>query len=389
MDVMDKELKVPKLRFKDDGGREFPQWEERKLGEVCKIVTGNSNVDESLENGKYRFFDRGIDVEHFLDSYYLDTEAIIYAGEGSSFLPRYYEGKFALHQRCYALYNFVGINIKYCYYYLLTCNNHFMRYAVGTTVKSLRLNSFQSCIVFLPTLPEQRKIADFLTAYDELIDNQKKRVEVLKLRKKGLLQKIFSQEIRFKDDEGREFPAWEERRLGDCAEINPLSVNLPKRFIYIDLESVKSGRLLSYKVLTKENAPSRAQRQVLNGDILFQMVRPYQNNHLLFNEISKLPVVASTGYSILRCNKNYSGYIYYAVQEKNFFRDMLNSCVGATYPAINVYSLSMLKILLPTLPEQRKIADFLSVADHQITLEEKRLDTMRLIKKALFQQLFV
>ena len=385
MDVMDKELKVPKLRFKDDEGREFPQWEKRRLGEVALNIS--SGKSQKCEDGKYSLYGSTGIIGNSREADYLGSKLII-ARVGACGFCRFVTEPCGISDNALVITsNDYNYNLQWLYYCVGI--KHLERYAIGTAQPLITGSLLKRINLLFPTLSEQRKIADFLTAYDELIDNQKKRVEVLKLRKKGLLQKIFSQEIRFKDDEGREFPAWEERRLGDCAEINPLSVNLPKRFIYIDLESVKSGRLLSYKVLTKENAPSRAQRQVLNGDILFQMVRPYQNNHLLFNEISKLPVVASTGYSILRCNKNYSGYIYYAVQEKNFFRDMLNSCVGATYPAINVYSLSMLKILLPTLPEQRKIADFLSVADHQITLEEKRLDTMRLIKKALLQQLFV
>lgn len=181
-----------KIRFKDDGGEEFPEWEEKKLGDISKITTGNSNVDEKIENGKYRFFDRGLDSINYLNEYFLDEEAIIYPGEGSKFMPRYYNGKFALHQRCYAIYGVLnGINVKYLFYYMQTLNKYFLRTSVGTTVPSLRQSNFEKCKILLPSEREQQKIANFLSSFDKKISTEKETLEHLKQLKKGLLQQMF------------------------------------------------------------------------------------------------------------------------------------------------------------------------------------------------------
>ena len=181
-----------KIRFKDDGGEEFPEWEKKKLGDISKITTGNSNVDEKIENGKYRFFDRGLDSINYLNEYFLDEEAIIYPGEGSKFMPRYYNGKFALHQRCYAIYGVLnGINVKYLFYYMQTLNKYFLRTSVGTTVPSLRQSNFEKCKILLPSEREQQKIANFLSSFDKKISTEKETLEHLKQLKKGLLQQMF------------------------------------------------------------------------------------------------------------------------------------------------------------------------------------------------------
>lgn len=180
------------IRFKDENGEEFPEWEEKKLGDLAKITTGNCNVDDSVVNGKYRFFDRGIESVKFLNEYFLDSEAIIYPGEGSSFLPRYYKGKFALHQRCYAIYNFnISIDIKYIFYYMQLLNNYFLRQAVGTTVPSLRQDNFNKCNIMLPCFYEQQKIVNVLINIDNILDKENSKLEELKQWKRGLLQQMF------------------------------------------------------------------------------------------------------------------------------------------------------------------------------------------------------
>ncbi len=180
---------VPEIRF--PGFDE--EWEEKSLNDCCSITTGNSNAKDALPNGNYRFFDRGLNEIKFLDTYYLDKEAIIYAGEGSEFLPRYYNGKFALHQRCYALYNFnSGTNVRFLFSFLETKSNHFVNTSVGSTVPSLRIDSFSTCRVKLPkALEEQQKIGSFFKSLDEKIELQKQKVDAIKEYKKGLLQQMF------------------------------------------------------------------------------------------------------------------------------------------------------------------------------------------------------
>ena len=112
-----------------------------KLSNFATITNGKSNSQDSINNGEYPLFDRSTNIK-LSNKYLFDCEAIIVPGEGTNFYPRYYKGKFDLHQRCYCVYNFRNINGKYLYYYLLANNKYFKSVAVGSTVPSLRLNHF-------------------------------------------------------------------------------------------------------------------------------------------------------------------------------------------------------------------------------------------------------
>ena len=117
-------------------------WQIKKLGEVCDITTGNSNTVDAVDNGKYAFFDRSkiIKSSH---RFLFDSEALIIPGEGSEFFPRYYSGKFDLHQRAYALLDFnKETNINFVEYFLIFVHKYFEEVAVGATAKSLRRRHF-------------------------------------------------------------------------------------------------------------------------------------------------------------------------------------------------------------------------------------------------------
>ena len=180
---------------------------------------------------------------------------------------------------------------------------------------------------------------------------------------------------------------WEEKKLDSLSLINPKPGDLPEVFSYIDLESVKNGVLLQEKIIKKEEAPSRAQRLLEEKDILFQTVRPYQRNNYFFN--SKSPTVASTGYAQFRVNKNnYPSFLYQYLYTNNFVKNVLDRCSGTSFPAISTNDLLEICLHIPSLPEQQKIADFLSNVDSIITAETKILNTLQKKKKALMQKLF-
>ena len=176
----------PKLRFKAFSG----EWEEKKLSMVSNITTGGSNREDSTKNdGEYTFFDRSEDVRTSA-RYLFDDEAIIIAGEGQKFTPKYYKGKFDLHQRTYAILELQIIG-KFLYYYIDKYKDYFLQNAVGSTVKSLRLPMFQQMPVLLPILTEQQKIANTLSTLDSLIEAQNQQINHLKQHKKGLMQQLF------------------------------------------------------------------------------------------------------------------------------------------------------------------------------------------------------
>ena len=179
-----------KLRFKKEDGSDYPDWEEKKLGEVCTITTGSSNRIDSSLNGEYTFFDRSQDIR--TSSIFLfDGEAIIVAGEGQEFIPKYFIGKFDLHQRTYAIMNFGKNNGKFLFFLVDKNRHYFLTQAVGSTVKSLRLPMFQKMPVLLPVEEEQSRISNFLQNIDKKLDVVNAQLNNMQQYKKGLLQQMF------------------------------------------------------------------------------------------------------------------------------------------------------------------------------------------------------
>lgn len=274
-------------------------------------------------------------------------------------------------------------------------SNRFINQTLCSAVEGVRdgrqisYSQFKQIPIVSTSLSEQQKIAEFLSTIDEKINNQQNIVASLEAQKKGFMQKIFSQELRFKGENGGDFPEWEEKKLGDICEINPKTVNLPEKFIYIDLESVVAGALNVEKEIEKLTAPSRAQRVLQKKDILFQMVRPYQKNNFYFNISDDNSYVASTGYAQLRCYIYNSKYVYQYLHFQRFVDEVITRCTGTGYPAINSTDLADIHICIPSLPEQQKIANFLSAYDEKIDAEKQILTHWKTIKKAMLQQMFV
>jgi type I restriction enzyme S subunit len=181
----------PQFRFPEFEGD--GDWIKKTLGGVSKITTGNSNREDSTEEaGKYTFFDRSQDIRTS-NRFLFDGEAIIVAGEGQEFKPKYFIGKFDLHQRAYAILDFDDKTIgKFLYYSIYKNRSYFLRYAVGSTVKSLRLPIFQNMPTLIPSNPkEHQTIANCLSSADDLIEAQKTKIKSLKEHKKGLMQQLF------------------------------------------------------------------------------------------------------------------------------------------------------------------------------------------------------
>lgn len=132
-----------------------------KLGKIAIIKNGKCNRQDAILNGKYPLFDRSQVIKSSND-YIFDCPAIIVPGEGKEFIPRFYQGKFNLHQRCYCIQsrNNDQVSIKYLYYNILFNRHYFARVAVGSTVPSLRLVSFEDMDLQIHTPAEQQHIVD-------------------------------------------------------------------------------------------------------------------------------------------------------------------------------------------------------------------------------------
>jgi type I restriction enzyme S subunit len=188
--------------------------------------------------------------------------------------------------------------------------------------------------------------------------------------------------LRFKEFEGE----WSKKKLSKVCQVNPKAEKLPNSFIYVDLESVKKGVLGKEERINKIDAPSRAQRLLTKNDILYQTVRPYQKNNYFFSK-NNLDYVASTGYAQIRTD-NSAHYIFQLLHTELFVNKVLLRCTGTSYPAINSSDLKSIPINIPTLPEQQKIASFLSAVDEKIHQLTKKKALLEKYKKGVMQQLF-
>lgn len=171
-------------------------------------------------------------------------------------------------------------------------------------------------------------------------------------------------------------------------EINPYSgEKRPAQFYYIDLDAVTAGELTEDVIVSKAEAPSRAQRLLNVNDILFQTVRPYQQNNYFFQKERELRTVASTGYAQLRTGNN-PLYIYYSLHQDEFVREVINRCTGSSYPAINPSELGRCSIYFEadrTL--QDSIASVLAAADEAIGVSRDLVEKYAAMKQGLMQDL--
>ena len=169
---------------------------------------------------------------------------------------------------------------------------------------------------------------------------------------------------------------WEKAILLDVCEINPKTPSLDEEFVYIDLESVEKGEILHENVISRDDAPSRAQRVLKFNDILFQCVRPYQKNNLLFaRDTHTIQYVASTGYAQIRTDKQNPAFLYQLLNTQKFIDQVMLRCTGTSYPAINTNDLSKIAIRYPLqIEEQNKIAKLLSLLDGRIKTQKKVIE---------------
>jgi len=394
---------IPKLRFPEFQNE--GEWKVKKLGEVLEknkeknkdrkytLVQSVSNKFGFINQDEY--FENRIVASKDTSNYYvirkgcfaynpsrIDVGSLAYKNdENISIISPLYV-------------SFKAKNDKVLDLYLLNWfrSNGFIEQMIfeGGVRNTLNFDNLIEISIPLPSLPEQEKIASCLSSLDEVITGEQQKLELLKQHKKGLLQNLFPQEgetvpkLRFKEFENS--GEWEVKRLGEVCEINPSISKLPKEFIYIDLESVKDGQLFQTKKISIDNAPSRAQRLLRKNDIIFQMVRPYQRNNLLFN-LDGFNYVASTGYAQLRTSQS-PEFLYYQLHTDFFVFRVLEKCTGTNYPAINTEELTKIEVFVPSLPEQQKIASCLSSLDEIITAQTQKIEQLQRHKKGLLQGLF-
>lgn len=179
------------IRLKDENGSDYPDWEEKMLGELCKIQTGKLDANAMVNNGQFRFYTCAKEY-YKIDNYAFDTEALLVSGNGANVgYIHYFKGKFNAYQRTYVLDDFKQ-NIIYIKYFL----EEKLAYRIAREKKEgntpyIVLNTLSNMPIHLPSIQEQTEIANFLTSIDQEIEKVQQELEQTKLWKTGLMQKMF------------------------------------------------------------------------------------------------------------------------------------------------------------------------------------------------------
>lgn len=180
---------------------------------------------------------------------------------------------------------------------------------------------------------------------------------------------------------------WKKSTVKNECIVNPKTEGLEKEFLYIDLESVVKGQLVKQNIISRDEAPSRAQRVLSKWDIIYQCVRPYQLNNYIIRDDSTIQRVASTGYAQIRTKHN-PDFIYQLLHTKGFTDQVINRCTGTNYPAINSSDLSGIEIHFPSIQEQAQIGELLTLIDQRISIQSKLIEDLKKLKTALCDRLY-
>lgn len=393
----------PRLRFKADDGSDFPDWEEMTLGDIgsvamCKRVF----KEQTCEVGDVPFFKIGTFggapdayisqslFDELKSKYaYPKVGTILLSASGTIGRQVEYKGEDAYYQ---------DSNIVWLEHDDTVLDSYLKQfYSVvkwqgleGSTIKRLYNKTILDTPFYRPSLPEQRKIADFLSAVDAVIAAQQAEVDAWEQRKKGVIQKLFSQEVRFKADDGSEFPAWEEKTLGEI--IQEYREYCEKDGTYEHVSLTKDGVIPKTERYDRDYLVKRADKKYRvthMNDIC------YNPANLKFGVICRNTYgdgIFSPIYITYRVNESYDpAFIEALVVRDSFIQQALRFQEGTVYERMSVSpsDFESMLVSVPSLSEQHKIADCLASMDEVIQKSKDELAKWQELKKGLLQQMFV
>lgn len=252
------------------------------------------------------------------------------------------------------------VDVKYLLYYFFTdeWRQIIQRNTLtGSTVDRIPLTSFPNFPVRIPPLPIQRRIAGILSAYDDLIENNQRRIAILEAMARGLYREWFvhyrypgHEDVPLVDSPLGPIPqGWEVRKLGEVATVNKSQINnrnAPEELHYIDISSVSPGQIDNITTYKYDEAPGRARRIVQNGDILWSCVRPNRRSYaqLMYPELN---TIASTGFAVLTATKVPYTFLYFATTTDEFVAYLTNNATGSAYPAVTATTFENANLVVP------------------------------------------
>ncbi|DAB39950.1 MAG TPA: restriction endonuclease subunit S [Sulfurovum sp. UBA12169] len=395
---MSEKMNVPKLRFKEFSG----EWEEKRLGSISfrsakknKDNQSNEVFTNSAINGivsQRDYFDKDIANQNNLEGYYIvNKDDFIYNPRISNFAPvgplnrnHLATGVMSPLYTVFKIKDTI-VNLDFIERYFHTTKwhrymNNIANYGARSDRMNITNNDFIKMPIPLPSKQEQEKIASFLTSVDTKIEQLTKKKALLEQYKKGVMQKIFSQEIRFRDDDGGEFSEWVERKISQIFEITRGNV------LAVPMMSQEKNDDFQYPVYS-----SQTKNNGLTG---------YYNEYLFEDCITWTTDGANAGDANLRRGKFYCTNVCGVLKSdkgyaNQFIAEILNSVTKkhVSYvgnPKLMNNTMGGIKITIPSsIEEQTKIANFLSSLDTKISQIEQQLESTKQFKKALLQQMFV
>lgn len=262
--------------------------------------------------------------------------------------------------------------------------------AKGVSISNVYNTDLQTLFIKLPSLPEQQKIADYLSTIDTKINLLEEKKAQLALYKKAMMQKLFSQEISFKDNNGNDFPEWEEKRLGD------LLIHVSKRNKDNVVQKVLSVSNTKGFISQEDQFENHrvASMDVTNYKIVKQGEFAYNPSRINIGSIALLENfnigIISPMYVVFKVKDDLNAnYFKCLIQLKSFNNNIKKWSSGSVRETLNFEDLSLFRYMIPSLPEQQKIADFLSAIDESITKVNEQISQNQSFKKAMLQQMFV
>ena len=403
------------LRFKKNNATDFPNLEETTLGEVCnKIGDGLHSAPTYDVDGEYYFINgnnlkdgtiiitsdtKKVSKETFLkNDKGLDGHTILLSINGTIGNLAYYKNENVMLGKSAAYLKIKkSVDKEYIYQLLQTrkVKTSFLLSLTGTTIKNLGLEAINKTHIFIPVLEEQHKIADFLSSVDEIIRVQEEEITVLEEQKKGIMQKLFNCEVRFKADDGSEYPEWEKKKLIDVCKYVDYRGKTPEKtdggVFLVTAKNVRQGYIdydISQEYVSEykyDEIMYRGKPKI--GDVIITTEAPCG----FVAQIDREDIALAQRIIKYRGKEKivYNAYLKYALLSEEFQKMLLQKSTGGTVKGIKGSVLHTLKIKLPCLVEQQKIADCLSAYDEVIQIKKDKLEVWKKIKKGLLQQMFV
>ncbi|WP_436645475.1 restriction endonuclease subunit S [Lactiplantibacillus plantarum] len=385
---MKNENLVPKVRFK---GFSDP-WEQRKLGNYVIIKSGDAPSEFVDGDEPYLKVDDLNNSTVFQNSTkhtvkgnaekMIQSGSIVFSKRGAAILTnkvRILEKKMFMDTNMMAL---TPVETDLYFLYFLISEENLSKIADTSTIPQINNKHIIPYTIYLPCLMEQQRLGKVLILLSNLIAANEDKLEQLKTLKKLMMQKIFSQEWRFK---GFTDP-WEQRKLLEIADRLSKSSN-SENLAHVEYADIISGEgRLKSESLIQKRTDSRSGIQFVAQNVLYGKLRPYLNNWLFPN----FPGIAVGDFWVFQTKKGIFAPFLYALIQSPKYQQVANISTGTKMPRSDWKKVSGIHFEVPIeFNEQRKIGNFFLRLDSLIAANEDKLNQLKELKKYLMQNMFV